>query len=332
MELHGSCIRSRPTVSSPLRPLDAEPICLEQPLSNVGFLFPGQGAQSIGMGKATAESLPTAGKLLDRANEILEYDLKRICFEGPEDQLHATENSQPALFVASMIALERLKQENLAAVDGCTIAAGLSLGEYSALCFAGVLTFEDALRVVRRRGQAMQRAADAQPSGMVAILGFERSQVDDLVAESRGEGVLAIANLLCPKNIVCSGDNAACERLKSAAESAGAMKVIPLTVAGAFHTSLMQPAVQELADVLSTVEMQVPRIPVVSNVDAQPHTNPEEIRELLTQQVVSPVYWEDSVRHIISTGVEELFEVGTGKVLRGLMKRIDRKFPFQNIE
>lgn len=301
-------------------------------MSNLGFLFPGQGAQTIGMGRETAESLPAAMALFDQANAALGYDLRQVCFEGPEERLDATENSQPALFVTSMVALERLKQEDPAAIERCTITAGLSLGEYSALCFAGVLSFEDALQVVRRRGQAMQQAADAQPSGMVAVLGLEREPVADLVEASRGDGVLEIANLLCPKNIVCSGDNESCDRLTTAAEAAGAMKVVRLSVAGAFHTSLMQSAVESLADALASVEMKAPRIPVISNVDAKPHDDPEEIRALLTKQVVSPVYWEDSVRHILATGVEGLYEVGTGAILRGLMKRIDRKFPFQNIQ
>lgn len=301
-------------------------------MSNVGFLFPGQGAQYIGMGRESAEALPAALELFDRAHQILGYDLKEICFAGPENELNATEHSQPALFVTSMIALERLKADQPSAIENCSITAGLSLGEYSAMCFAGVMSFEDALRVVLRRGQAMQQAADAQPSGMVAVLGLERPQVEDLVNASRGDGVLEVANLLCPGNIVCSGDNEACGRLESAATAAGAMKVIPLAVAGAFHTSLMQNAVVELADALSSVTMHTPRIPVVSNVDALPHTDPDEMRALLTQQVVSPVHWAESVSHMMESGVEEFFEVGAGKVLRGLMKRINRKFPFNNAE
>ena len=282
------------------------------------------------MGRESAEALPAAMELFDRANEVLGYDLRHICFDGTEDQINATEHSQPALFVTSMIALEKLKSDNPEAVDICSITAGLSLGEYSAMCFAGVLSFDDALRVVRRRGQAMQKAADAQPSGMLAVLGLEREQIEDLVNEARGDGVLEIANLLCPGNIVCSGDDEACGRLKPLAEAGGAMKVIPLSVAGAFHTSLMQPAVDELADALNSVEMKAPRIPVVSNVDAQPHTDPGEMRQLLTQQVVSPVHWADSIGQMLETGVEEFYEVGAGQVLRGLMKRINRKFPFNN--
>lgn len=304
---------------------------VEAQLSNFGFLFPGQGAQTIGMGREVASSLPAAMELFDQANEILGYDLKQICFEGPEDVLNATEHSQPALFVTSMVALEQLKQDDEGALENCSVAAGLSLGEYSALCFAGVMSFADALKVVRKRGVAMQKAADAQPSGMLAVLGLKQPEVEALVNEARGDGVLEIANLLCPGNIVCSGDDAACERLKPLAESAGAMKVIPLSVAGAFHTSLMMSAVDELSAALSEIEMHAPRIPVVSNVDAKPHTDAEEIRALLTKQVVSPVRWADSIQSMMESGVEHFFEIGNGRVLRGLMKRIDRKFPFTNI-
>jgi len=300
-------------------------------VSNVGFLFPGQGAQFVGMGRELAESMPAGMSLFDRANEVLGYDLKQICFEGPEEKIHATEHSQPALFVTSMIALEKLKQDSVALVEDCTVTAGLSLGEYSAMCFAGVMSFDDALRVVSRRGKAMQKAADATSGGMVALLGLEQKQVEDFVAEARGDGVLEVANLLCPGNIVCSGDDAACDRLKPIAEAGGAMKVIPLSVAGAFHTSLMQSAVSELADALGSVGMNTPRIPVVSNVDAQPHTDPEEMRDLLTKQVVSPVRWADSIGQMMESGVEQFYEIGAGKVLRGLMKRISRKFPFENV-
>lgn len=300
-------------------------------MSKIGFLFPGQGAQSVGMGEEVANACPAARALFDQANTVLGYDLTEICFHGPEEKINATEHAQPALFVTSMAAFEKLRTENSAAAESVTITAGLSLGEYSALCFAGVMSFGDALRVVRIRGQAMQAAADANPSGMVAVLGMEAAKLEALCDEARGDGVLQIANYLCPGNIVCSGDNAACDRLGKLAGKAGAMKVIPLAVAGAFHTSLMQAAVERLTAALNDIEMNAPRIPVVSNVDAMPHTDPEEIRQLLTQQVVSPVRWEESITMMIESGVEEFYEIGSGKVLRGLMKRINRKFPFTNV-
>lgn len=276
--------------------------------------------------------MPAARELYDRANEILGYDLAEICFHGPPDLINATQHSQPGLFVTSMASLEKLKAESPDVVQSCTVAAGLSLGEYSALCFAGVIAFEDALRTVRLRGQAMQQAADANPGGMVAILGLERSQVEQLCDEARAEGqILQVANLLCPANIVCSGHKDACRKLAELATSAGAMKAVSLTVAGAFHTEMMHSAVDQLADALGNIQMQPPNIPVVSNVDAKTHDDPDEIRQLLAQQVVSPVYWEDSIRTMLGSGVDAFYEIGAGKVLRGLMKRIERKVPVTNI-
>jgi len=297
------------------------------------FLFPGQGAQSVGMGAALAVEFPAARGLFDRAAEILGYDLLELCAYGPEAKLNSTEISQPALFVSSLAALEKLKAASPAgAIDECAATAGLSLGEYTALVFAGAMNFESGLRVVAERGRAMQEASDAAPSGMVSILGLERDRVESLCNEARDGEVLQVANLLCPGNIVVSGSAAACARVTAAAEAAGAMKVIPLPVAGAFHTPLMQPAVERLRAALAGVEMRPPRIPVISNVDAQPHDDPEEIRALLVRQVVSPVRWEDTLRLLLGDmQIEKCYEIGPGRVLAGLLKRIERKFPCENI-
>jgi [acyl-carrier-protein] S-malonyltransferase len=300
-------------------------------LSKIAFLFPGQGAQSVGMGAALAEKLPAARELFDRANSILGFDLARMCFEGPAEELDSTVYSQPALFVTSLAAVEALRAESPDVVLSCEAAAGLSLGEYAALVFAGVLDFEDGLRLVQLRGAAMQDAADAVPSGMVSILGLERVQVQAVVDQARGNDVLEIANLLCPGNIVISGSNAACERAAEMAEKAGAMKAVPLAVAGAFHTKIMEPAVARLSAGLAKVKMHDPKIPVVSNVDAEPHANPEEIRALLVKQVVNPVRWEDSLRYLLAQGFDQFYEVGPGRVLRGLLRRIDRKVPCQSV-
>jgi [acyl-carrier-protein] S-malonyltransferase len=289
------------------------------------FLFPGQGAQVVGMGRDLAASLPAAKALFDRANEIVGYDLAKICFEGPAEKLDSTVHSQPALFVTSVAALTELNRSRTAVVESCRFAAGLSLGEYTALFFAGVIDFGDALRVVAERGAAMQAASDATPSGMVSVLGLEREKIEQLCRECAQGEVLQVANLLCPGNIAVSGTKAACQRIAEAATAAGAMKVIPLAVAGAFHTPIMQPAVERLTAALQKAKLQKPRIPVVSNVDAQPHEDPEEIRQLLIQQVVNPVRWEDSLRWLLAQGVNQVYEVGPGRVLRGLMKRIDRK-------
>jgi [acyl-carrier-protein] S-malonyltransferase len=263
---------------------------------------------------------------------VLGYDLAKLCFEGPAEQLDSTVCSQPALFVASLAAVEALREQSPDVVLACEAAAGLSLGEYTALVFAGVMEFEDGLTLVQQRGAAMQAASDATPSGMVAILGLERAQVQAIVEKARGGDVLEIANLLCPQNIAISGTNAACERAAELATAAGAMKAVPLAVAGAFHTRIMRPADERLAEALARVPMKRPAIPVVSNVDARPHDDPEEIRQLLVKQILSPVLWEDSMRYLLENGFDQFHEVGPGRVLRGLLRRIDRKVSCQNVE
>src|SRR3954470_8561345 len=296
------------------------------------FLFPGQGAQTVGMGAAVCAKVPAAKALFARASAVLGYDLYKLCTEGPATDLDSTIYSQPALFVTSLAALEQLKQDAPELVGTCSAAAGLSLGEYTALVFAGVMDFESGLRVVQERGRAMQDAADATSSGMVSVLGMERDQVESLCREARDGETLEVANLLCPGNIVVSGNTGACERIADLANAAGAMKVIPLAVAGAFHTSLMQSAVERLRKALADVPMKKPRIPVVSNVDARPHDNPDEIRELLIRQVCSQVRWEDSMRYLLDEqGITQFYELGPGRVLCGLLKRIARKVPCENI-
>jgi [acyl-carrier-protein] S-malonyltransferase len=225
-----------------------------------------------------------------------------------------------------------LRKESPGVVDRCGAAAGLSLGEYTALVLSGVMDFEAGLKVVQQRGEAMQDASDETPSGMVSILGLDRQSVERLCEEARREGeVLEPANYLCPKNIVVSGHNAACERIAEAANEAGAMKVVPLAVAGAFHTPIMNSAVERLRATLADMPMGKPRIPVVSNVDAQTHDDPGVIRELLMKQVVSPVRWEDSMRVLLDRGIDKFYEIGPGRVLRGLLKRIDRRLPCENV-
>jgi [acyl-carrier-protein] S-malonyltransferase len=232
--------------------------------------------------------------------------------------------------VTSLAALELLRAENPQAAESCAIAAGLSLGEYTALVFAGALSYADGLRVVKRRGEAMQQASDATPSGMVSVLLLDREKVESIRDRASAAGHIEIANYLCPGNLVLSGEKAACEK---AAEIAGAEsgKAVPLAVAGAFHTKLMKPADERLAEALASVTIAKPRIPVISNVDAQAHDDPEAIRQNLVRQVISPVRWEDTIRSMLSQGVDQFFEIGPGRVLRGLLKRIDRKVDCQTI-
>lgn len=297
-------------------------------MNSVGILFPGQGAQSVGMGRSLHDTYPTAKRCFDEASEILGYDLAELCFDGPEEKLNATEFSQPALFVIGIAAAEVLREEHPDRVAAAKATAGLSLGEYTAVCFAGGLSFADGVRLVQRRGQAMQSAADAVQSGMSSVLGLDLESLDQLCQQVReGDEVLQPANLLCPGNIAVSGHLTALERLGPVALEAGAIKVIPLSVAGAFHTSLMQPAVEKLQAALQEMPITDTRLPVYSNVDASPHQSAAEIRDLLSQQVIGSVRWEDSIRQMLKDGVEGFEELGTGRVLRGTLKRINRKIP-----
>lgn len=299
-------------------------------MSRIAFLFPGQGAQYVGLGRDLCETSTIAKSLFDRASAILGYDLLDVCVNGPAERINATNVSQPAIFVASMAALEQLRSTEPNLFSEVVATAGLSLGEYTALTFAGALSFEDALCVVKERGEAMQAAAEATPSGMVSIIGMEVGEVEALVAESRSAGIIEVANLLCPGNTVVSGELAAIDQLVGLAESRN-LRAIRLSVAGAFHTNLMKPADERLAAALSKVTIQKPRIPVWCNFDAKPHTEPDMIRERLISQVLSPVRWEETLRGLLADGVDKFYEIGPGRVLAGLLKRVNRKSEIVNI-
>ncbi|MEM9944055.1 MAG: ACP S-malonyltransferase [Planctomycetota bacterium] len=301
-------------------------------MGKIGFLFPGQGAQTVGMAKQLYETLPAAKQIFDQAGEILGYDLAEICFHGPEDKLNSTVVSQPALYVSSMAALEKLKLEKPDVFQACQGAAGLSLGEYTAIAFAGGVTFEEGLRLVQHRGQAMQEAADETAGSMVSVIGLDQEQTAKVCEDARVEGeILQVANLLCRGNIAVSGHQASCDQVASVAEAAGAMKSIPLSVAGAFHTPLMNSAIEKLESALAQVEIKDTRIPVYSNVDASQHVAGNEFSALLVKQVCSPVLWQSSVEKMLEDGFDEFYEVGVGRVLRGIMKRINRKVPCHGV-
>ncbi len=295
-------------------------------MPKIAFLFPGQGAQAVGMGRELDRDLPAARALFDRANDALGFDLRKIVFEGPGDALEATDVSQPAIFVASLAALEDLKAREPQIVEACAGAAGLSLGEYTALVFAGAMDFETGLKVVRKRGQAMQAAAVASPSGMTSVLGLDEAKIDELCARVAPHGRLWKANMLGPGNIVVSGERSALQHVEPIATELGASRVIPLAVAGAFHTPLMTPADNRLAEALAAAEVRAPRLPVYSNVDAAPHgSDANAIRATLVAQVVHGVRWDDSMRRMLADGFDTFYEIGPGRVLTGLLKRIDRK-------
>ena len=301
-------------------------------MSKIAFLFPGQGAQTIGMAKDLCQELPAAKQMFDQAGEILGYDLADICFNGPAEKLNTTAVAQPALYVSSLAALEKLKQEKPEAVENCVAAAGLSLGEYTAIVFAGGVSFEDGLRLVQKRGEAMQAAADKVSSSMVSVLGLDAEKTQAVCDEARVEGeCLLLANFLCPGNIVVSGGQASCDRVGEIAKAAGAMKTIPLAVAGAFHTPIMEPAVGELTEALNGVLISATRIPVYSNVDASPHTEGDSFKDLLVKQVCAPVLWNQTMDRMIEEGFDQFYEVGNGRVLTSLLKRIKRKIPCEPV-
>jgi [acyl-carrier-protein] S-malonyltransferase len=300
-------------------------------MPKIAFLFPGQGAQTVGMGRALDQELPAARELFDRAGAILGFDLRAACFDGPAEVLNATDVSQPAIFVASLAALEELKATQPEVVAACAGAAGLSLGEYTALVCAGALDFETGLRIVRRRGELMQAASVAAPSGMTSVVGLDEPAIDTLCQQIAPHGRLWKANLLGPGNIVVSGERSALEHLEPVATALGAARVIPLAVAGAFHSDLMEPAAAGLAAALAAAPIQPPRLPVYANVDALPHTDPDDLRRTLVAQVTGGVRWEDSMRRMLADGFDTFYEIGPGRVLTGLLKRINRKVPCTSV-
>ena len=292
------------------------------------LLFPGQGAQVVGMAADLTQRSEDAAKLFAQASELLGFDLLELCKQGPAEELNRTDRCQPALFVHSYAALTVLQSEEPSLWDDVKAVAGLSLGEYTAVAAAGGLSFEDGVKLVYARGKAMQAAADRCESGMSSIIGLDRDKLA-AVCEQASEGdddFVQLANLLCPGNIAISGHIPAIARAEQQSTEAGAMKAIRLSVAGAFHTEIMRPAVADLEKALSKASFTDTKVPVISNVDAQAHTAAQEIQD----QVVSPVLWEDCLRHLIDQDVDQFVEIGTGRVLAGTLKRINRKIPCRN--
>ena len=292
-------------------------------MSKTAIIFPGQGAQTVGMGRDVAKASSVAAEVFDAANKVLGFDLALICFDGPADRLNATDISQPAIFVTS-VAMWRALETAGAAKDWVPQAmAGLSLGEYTALHLAGWIGFEDGLRLVAERGRLMQAAAESAAGGMVSVIGLEEPAVNELCGKAAQGEVLSAANFNCPGQIVISGSKTACARAAAAAEQMGA-RAIPLAVAGAFHSALMAPAAAGLRKALESAKIVRGRVPVVSNVTADYHADPDGVRTRLEEQVVRPVRWQASIERLIADGFDRFIEVGPGRVLTGLMRKIDR--------
>lgn len=281
----------------------------------LAFVFPGQGSQFVGMGKELAE------KHLDQASEVLGFDLKKLCFEGPEEELKKTEITQPAILAVSVAAYESLKNKS---VPSPAAVAGHSLGEYSALVAASALSFEDAVKIVHLRGKFMQEAVPIGEGSMAAILGLSKEKVYECCLKVAAYGIVSPANLNSPGQIVISGKKEAVEEAIKLCKEAGAKRTIPLQVSAPFHCSLMQPAADKLKAELDKIEIKDANVPVVANVTANYVSKGSEIRELLIKQVTSPVLWEDSVNKMIADGITNFVEVGPGKVLSGLIKKINR--------
>ena len=296
-------------------------------MSKRAIVFSGQGAQFVGMGKDLAEAFPSCKALYEKADEVLGYELSKICFEGPEEELTKSNHAQPAIFVTSIACYTALK-EKMPELE-IAMTAGLSLGEWSALHAAGALSFEDTLRVLEVRGRAMQEACEERDGSMVSVIGLSMDQLKEICDKDGVE----MANLNSEAQTVLSGERANIEKAAATATEMGAKRALVLNVAGAFHSSLMASATPKLEAVLNSVEISTPSIPVVANVTGKPHGNPEEIRETMLKQVTGSVHWYESINAMTEAGVDEFIECGPGKVLTGLIKRIaPRGTPLSNIQ
>ena len=296
------------------------------------FLFPGQGAQTVGMGADIAAAFPAAADLFDKANEVVGFDLRKVCFEGPAERLNSTTVSQPAIFVISAALLEVLRTNSATANLQPDVTAGLSMGEYTALYAAGAFSFEDGLRLVQRRGEAMQAASDATQGTMVSIIGLDEDKVRQLCDEAREGDVLEAVNFNCPGQIVVSGGIGACERAEKLADEYGAAKAVRLEVAGAFHTVMMSTAAEALQQALQQTRISpAASVRTLANITGEYYATTDEVVNGLTRQLTGPILWHKCMERLLADGVEQFYEIGPGRVLTGLMRRISRRTKVTNL-